>query len=138
MILYLDTSALVKLYIEEPGTQTVERAVREAQDVTTCWLSYPEARSAFSRLAREGIITADQLRVVVTSLHSDLPTYDMVLPEENVFWDAGYLADRRGIRALDAIHLAAASSVSGEDVRMLTFDERLLVAAKESMLVYEA
>jgi len=139
VILYLDTSALVKLYIGEPGTESVERAVAEAESVATSWLSYPEARSAFARLRREGSLSPEDLRVVASSLDKDLAAYEILMPDEGVWRAAGDIAELRGLRALDAVHLAEASGLaeSKEDVRMLTFDDRLLAAAKETMEVYE-
>ncbi len=137
MFLYMDSSALIKLYIGEPGTHEVERAVAEAQSVATSWVSYPEARSAFARLFREGHLSAVHLRLVVSALDKDLPAYDLVLPDEDAWREAGRLAERLGIRALDAVHLSSATSLPGEDVRMMTFDERLLAAARKTMEVYE-
>ena len=54
MILYLDTSALVKLYVEEDGSEEVSTAVRDASRVATSAVAYPEARATFARLEREG------------------------------------------------------------------------------------
>ncbi len=135
----MDASALVKLYIGEPGTKKVEAAVAEAEGVATSWLSYPEARSAFARLYREGHLSPDGLRLVVSALDKDLDAYDLLLPDSGTWRAAGRLAEIRGLRALDAVHLAEASELSKnrEDVRMLTFDARLLAAARETMEVYE-
>jgi predicted nucleic acid-binding protein len=139
MILYLDASALVKLYIGEPGTDAVERAVAEAESVATSWLAYPEARSAFARLHREGSLSPEDLFVVASSLDKDLAAYELLPPDEGVWRDAGRLAELRGLRALDAVHLAEASLLAKdrEDVRMLTFDGRLLAASRETIGVYE-
>lgn len=53
MIVYLDTSALVKLYVDEPGTQEVARWIQRATAVSTSRVSYVEARAAFARRYRE-------------------------------------------------------------------------------------
>lgn len=53
MILYLDTSALVKLYAEERGREEVQSAVREARVVAISEIGYVEARSALARKERE-------------------------------------------------------------------------------------
>ena len=54
MILYLDTSALVKLYADEPGSGLVRDAVRNAQ-LTVCHLiAYVETRAAFAKKRRMG------------------------------------------------------------------------------------
>jgi uncharacterized protein len=49
LILYLDTSALVKLYVDEVGSNIVRQAVADSNHLTTSLLSYTETRSAFSR-----------------------------------------------------------------------------------------
>lgn len=54
MILYLDTSSLVKLYVAELGSAQVRQMVVRAGVVATSVVAFPEARSAFARLAREG------------------------------------------------------------------------------------
>ena len=54
MMLYLDTSAVVKLYVEESMSSEVVVAVEEAEAVATSLIAYAEARAAFAR-ARRGI-----------------------------------------------------------------------------------
>ena len=49
MTVYLDTSSLVKLYVDEPDADDVQRIVGEADVVATSVLAYPEARAAFAR-----------------------------------------------------------------------------------------
>jgi predicted nucleic acid-binding protein len=53
LILYLDTSALVKLYARERGSADVRRQVTDAEAVATSVVAYAEARAAFARLLRE-------------------------------------------------------------------------------------
>ena len=71
MILYLDTSALVKLYVDEPGRERVEAAVRNAERIATVRVTYAEARAAFARQRRERAITARDLRTLVRALDED-------------------------------------------------------------------
>lgn len=51
LIVYLDTSSLIKLYIEESGSAEVERLVEKASLVCTSVIAYPEARSALAASA---------------------------------------------------------------------------------------
>ena len=48
MMLYLDTSALVKLFVDEPLSQELSVAVDEAEAIATSLLAYAEARAAFA------------------------------------------------------------------------------------------
>ena len=62
MILYLDTSSLVKLYVEEPGSPAVHADVEGSELVTTSIVAYTEARAALARRRREGSLTAGDHR----------------------------------------------------------------------------
>ena len=62
MILYLDTSALVKLYVEEAHTDDVRGWVDEAEIVATCRVAYPEAVSALNRRMRAGDTSESRVR----------------------------------------------------------------------------
>jgi predicted nucleic acid-binding protein len=53
MILYLDTSALVKRYFREPHTDTVIKKWRQASEIVTSSVAYTEALAAFCRKQRE-------------------------------------------------------------------------------------
>jgi len=55
VILYLDTSALVKLYVQEVGSADVNDWLKDADAAATSWVAYAEARAAFARGLREGI-----------------------------------------------------------------------------------
>jgi predicted nucleic acid-binding protein len=60
MILYLDTSALVKICVEEKHRNSVHKAVSLAEVVASHALSFVEAHAAFARLAREKILNSDK------------------------------------------------------------------------------
>jgi hypothetical protein len=53
MTLYLDTSALVKLYVEEEGRETVQNALAQAQRAAIATIGYAECRAALARKLRE-------------------------------------------------------------------------------------
>ena len=137
MILYLDTSALVKLYVEEPGTPEIAQRVETSDDgVVTARVAYAEARAAFARYRREGRLTASMLRTVVTRLDGDWSHYSVVDVTESLVRRAGALAERHGLRGFDAIHLAAALEVRGPgvEVEFSCFDRRLTAAARRERL----
>jgi len=156
VILYLDTSALVKLYIEEEGTDEVQRAVEDAKSVAASAVAYPEARSAFARLERDGHLSPEEHRAIVADLDREWPSYEVVDVTRDVAGIAGTLAARHLLRGFDAVHLASAvvlkaarglysreASERGEaempppEVRILTYDGSLLAAARGEDLAYE-
>ncbi len=147
--LYLDTSALVANYIVEPGTEVVERALEDAYTARASELAYPEARSAFARLHREGAVGDGFLRDLVGWLDEDWENsvYTPLPADAGVCRLAGGLAEKHALRAYDAVQLATALRLrsnyrpdpAGDLVYFLTFDERLRQAAEaeERLRVYE-
>ena len=71
MILYLDTSALIKLHVAEEGTDSVREAVSRGNVVAASRVSYVEARSALARAWRESRIGKQDLRYAVTEVNED-------------------------------------------------------------------
>jgi predicted nucleic acid-binding protein len=135
VILYLDTSALLKLYVEEPGSPEVEEAVGQAEQVATATLALPEAAHALARRASEGSLTEEEALEAFTELKRDWrrilhPPLSGALVQR-----AARLAwEKKGkLRGADAVHLATALALSTgkgkKKVRFLTYDERLRRAA---------
>ena len=128
MIVYLDTSALVKLYAaEEDGRELVRLAVEESERVATSTVAYAEARAGLARKQREGVFTADDLRRAVSDLDEDWPAYVRLNVSNSLSYLAGGLAELHSLRGYDSIHLASAVRLSErfEDLRFLAFDNRL-------------
>jgi predicted nucleic acid-binding protein len=136
VILYLDTSALVKLYVEEPGTGAVVAGVERARAVVTVRVTYAEARAAFARHAREGGASPAQLRRVTKQLDVDWGSYGVIEVTEPLVHRAGMLAERHALRGYDAVQLAAALEVrrAGGEVEFACFDARLSLAARRERL----
>lgn len=132
MILFLDTSAWLKLYVDERGTQDVAAAVQSAELVAISRIAYAEARAALARVLREKRTTRAEHRKRIAALDAD---YDEVLKVEvleDVVRQAGELAETHALRGFDAIHLASARWLARKTrkrVRLLAFDERLTAAA---------
>jgi predicted nucleic acid-binding protein len=136
VILYLDTSALVKLYVDEPGRPAVVTELDQAAAVATVRVAYAEARAAFARKRREGGLDGKGLRRVVDRLDGDWAAYSVVDVTEPLVRRAGILAEHHGLRGYDAVHLAAAVELgrAGGDVSFGCFDERLRRAARREKL----
>ena len=136
MILYLDTSALVKVYVDEKGSEQVMARVTAVGEVATSVVAYAEARAAFARHFREKRLDKSQLRSVVRNLDDDWSKYTVVDVVDSVALRAGALAARFALRGFDAIHLATAVQLRTEGLRVEfgCFDERLLEAAKRARL----
>ena len=132
MILYLDTSALVKLYVREADSVAVRTLARRAEAVATSDVAYPESRAGFARLFREGGTTRRQHERRVMQLNQDWEHYLRVELIPETTRHAGELAEIYALRGFDAIHLASALWLSGrapKPVLFSAFDQRLRKAA---------
>ena len=136
MILYLDTSALVRLYVEERGTATMTAAVERASSVATARVTYTEARATFARLERAGAITRPERRRLARNLDDDWSAMTIVDISERLVHRAGDLAERHALRGYDAVQLAAALTIKAEggEIEFSSFDLRLSQAAQRERL----
>ena len=115
---YLDTSAALKLLIEEPESPALAQTVdREQPDLVAGWLLETELRRAAQRLPALGMD-------VVSEFLAGVSLYEM---PGSLFREAGILPGET-LRSLDALHLAAAVRI-GVDL-VLTYDVRMADSAR--------
>jgi hypothetical protein len=108
--------------------------------VATSVIAYAEARAAFARKLRDGVISGEQHRLIVEVLHGEWETYEGLPVTDSVARHAGNLAEQHALRGFDSIHLASALLIgagSQEELRFLAFDDSLNAAARQSVTVYE-
>jgi predicted nucleic acid-binding protein len=110
--LYLDTSSLLKLYVEEQGSLDVVALVESADVVTTLTLTYTEARAALARRRREGTLSARGLDDVRRLLDTEWTAFFHVDVTSELCAQATDLAERHALRAYDSLHLAAFAHVT--------------------------
>lgn len=134
MTVYLDTSHLVKLYVDEPGASQVQDLVRQADVVATSVLAYAEARATFARRRRERLSTLAEHRAMVRQFDADWPRIVAIACGDDLAREAGRLAERHGVRGGDAVHLASFAALvarAGDgDIRFSCADDRLNRAAR--------
>jgi len=133
MTLYLDTSSLVKLYVDEPGSGDVRGLVAGAAVVATSCIAYTEARAALARRRRERLLSASQSVTAKRALDADWPTILALDVTPALCREAADLAERYRLRAYDSVHLAAfaelARSAGAQTTRFSSFDQFLNRAA---------
>jgi len=133
VILYLDTSSLVKLYVAEKDSEEIRTLVTGALAVATSAVTYVEAKAAFARKEREGGIGKEEYkRLLVEDFQKDWETYLTIRVSEALIRRAGDLVDKHILRALDAVHLASACMLRERTEHPVVFssaDERLAKAA---------
>jgi predicted nucleic acid-binding protein len=137
MRLYLDTSALVKLYVDEEGSPLVRSAVDQASLIATSAVAYVEARAAFVRRRHEGGLPARDYRRIIRDLDADWARYLVVGITDSLIREGARLAEAHQLRAYDAIHLGCATAIHGrlaEPVVFASWDLVLEKAAKDEGL----
>jgi predicted nucleic acid-binding protein len=133
MILYCDTSALVKLYVLEAESAAVKALVSPCEAVATSRITWAEAHAAFSRRAREVPADAEAMEAAKHSLAKDWPRILVMDVTQSVVAEAGELADTFALRGYDSVQLASSAHVmrlSKLPVAFACFDGRLNKAAK--------
>lgn len=128
MITYVDTSTLLKLIIEEAGSDRADTIWASATSVASVALIEVEARAALAAAARHGRLTPAQHAEAKTELGALIADLHLVEVTRELITEAGLLAEADGLRGYDAVHLAAALVV---DAPLLTSADAALCAAAE-------
>lgn len=131
MILYLDTSSLLKLFVDEPGTDEVVARVESADIVATSVIAYAEAHGALGRRHREGAITKAELHDLLARFSEAWLRVLSIVLSAPVYTRAGPLAVQYALRGMDTIHLSSYVELlsQGGTVEFLSHDARLMEAA---------
>lgn len=123
-MLYVDTSALLKRYVEERDSDAAEQLMASDRVLVTSWLTEVELRRNITRLlAGEELVRTRRL------VQSDLDAFALVNLDVSTCNEAARIAEQTLCRSLDALHLAAARR-AGALTTLLTFDVRQAQAAR--------
>jgi len=137
VIVYLDSTALVKRYIAESGSVEVARMIERATVVGTAVISRAEVAGALAGAARLGLLPHEQARAVLDVFRAQWSDLVRLQLTETVVSRADAQAWDRRLRANAALHLAAAlvwQEALGEAVTFATYDRPLWQAARASGL----
>jgi predicted nucleic acid-binding protein len=111
VITCVDTSTLIKLIIDEDGSDRAEAVWQAADAVASAGLIVVEARAALVAAARGGRLTSEQHADAKMGLDQLVDDLHLVQITEQLLLDAAELAELEGLRGYDAVHLAAALTV---------------------------
>jgi uncharacterized protein len=131
-VIYLDTSWLVKLYVDELDSAAVRKIVVASSDVVVSDLAYVEFHSAVARRRRERQLTARTASSLVARFRRDWPRRIRVAVSRDVLLRAANLSGKHPLRTLDALQLASALLLADgapEVPRFGAADARLVAAA---------
>ena len=130
-LLYLDTSALARLYTDEPDHEKVRVAQANASGDITHAITYVELHSALAGRRQRRAISERAYRAALNDIQRDWPTIRHVVVDEQLLQDAAQLVTNHTLRAYDAVHLAAAQAIAPLGVQFMTFDLKLREVAEK-------
>ena len=135
MTVYLDTSSIVKLYVEESGRADIRKYIDGANVIATSHVAYTEGRAALARRRRERALSARGFAAAKAEFESDWLRFVTIPVSLDLCREAGGLAERYHLRGFDSIHLAAFAEMlrglkGADDVVFSSFDEKLNAAAR--------
>jgi predicted nucleic acid-binding protein len=143
-LFFLDTSALVKLYVQEPGTERLLHMIGNSSEnrIAVLSLSVVEARSAIRRRQRAGDIDQNAADFVLESLQKHMESRFIRQAVNDTLIDTALqVIDRYALRAYDAMQLAGCLMLNAIERRFWTFvcsDHQLLDAAsQENISVFD-
>ncbi len=108
MILYCDTSALIKRYIEEEGTNIVDKLWEDSIFIATSVVAYAESLSAFNRKLREGLFSENDHNNALKQFKNDYYSLLLVPLDNNLNPIIEELLGRYSLKGFDSIHLSSA------------------------------
>lgn len=130
---FWDSSAILPLLVEEPTSKGIRKIFDEDDEVAIWWGSDVECISALARKEREAKLTPAQFALAEKNLNDFIENSIIITPSSELKKFARRLLRTHALRAADALQLAAAMVLAGDDVSeltMITFDERLKVSAQ--------
>jgi predicted nucleic acid-binding protein len=116
---YLDSSAIVKLAVREPESLALRRYLRRRQPLVSSALARTEVLRALMPAGDEAVARGRNV----------LERLDLVRVNDRILSAAGVLLPPE-LRSLDAIHLATARDLGSELAALVTYDDRMVAAAK--------
>jgi len=133
-ILYLDTSAWLKIYVQEEGSDIVEDAISNSEMVFTHLIAYTEIRAALARAERENRIDQSQKSQIIEAIEVDWATFNIIQPVEMLIRRAALHCEQFSLRGFDSIHLASAEAISiqmmSKETIFACFDRKLNKSAR--------
>ena len=118
-VIYLDSSAIVKLVVREPESSALRRYLRRRRPLISSALARTEVGRALLPFGAEIVARGQEV----------LTRFDLARVNDRVLTAAGAMLPEN-IRSLDAIHLATAQQLGAELTRIVTYDDRMSRAAR--------
>ena len=132
MRVFFDTSAFVKRYVEEPGTEKVLEICDQAEQLALCVICLPEMISTLSRLVREGKLQSGHYHKLRDLILKEIEDAEICCVTTEVVAQTIRCLENNALRAIDALHLGCALVV--EPDLFVSSDQRQIEAARREGL----
>ena len=135
-VLFLDTSALAKIYVYEEGSDPIRRRSGAAEVVASSLLAWPECLAMLARRKREGLLSEGERAALHAQFTEDFADLLVVDLDARVLEIVERLVSNHPLRGADAVHLASALLLveAGLSVEFACCDRALLAAARAERL----
>lgn len=136
-ILYLDTSALVKKYVEESGSSAVQKLIKSADHSGTSWITRTEMAAALSRTVRMKLFLAREAEAAWNKFLGEWSALSRLKVSGQIIDRAASLAWAYPLRGYDAVHLSSAvlwQETLEAPITLATFDRELWEAGQQTGL----
>ena len=132
MKLAIDSSSFAKRYVQEDGSDQLDRLLEKASELAFCVILVPEIVSGLNRRLREQVLTAADYRAVKKQLLDDVRDATVLQLTPSVISHSVKLLESNALRALDALHVACAFEWQAD--LFVTSDRRQFTAAENTGL----
>lgn len=137
MILYSDSSALIKRYVEEDGTREFDALWNSASEIATSTVAFAECMAAFGRKFRERIISESDYRLTIKEFKKEYTRLILVQINSELDRIIEDLIARYALKGFESIHLASALTIKQNShliTKFACFDNVLNNAARQEGL----
>ncbi len=132
MRIFFDSSAFAKRFIEESGSDEVEKLCMNARAIALSSICFPEIISALNRRLREKVLSRKQYSVIKNRMIEEFEDIEIINLIPEVISKSISLLEKNNLRTLDALHLA--SAILWNSDLFVSADQRQIAAAKKSGL----
>ena len=136
-MIYFDSSALVKKYVQEAGSEKVFDLIARAGMPVTAKLAYPEILAGLGRKRREKGIGEKDFKAAVETFESDWAAFLVIEFQDELLPVIKQLSLQYALKGADLVHLASAvwfKRASREKIQFVASDLQLLKAAKSEKI----
>lgn len=132
MLTFFDSSAFAKRFVEETGSDEIEKICFESDSIALSSICFPEIISALNRRFREKNLVKKDYILIKEKMIEEFESLEIINVVPEVISKAITLLEKYNLRTLDALHIASAIIWKAE--LFVSADKRQILAAKKAGL----